>query len=239
MSKYYTIKGKSDGFGAQYQAILSGIAYCNYKKYIYVHTPFTEMQHGADIIKANEFIGINTNSLPYDISRKIVEKRYEKKVHKSKSPSKYYTSEVIEYIRNCYFSSKKPLIDNIDIAIHIRRGDVNVKNKIRYASNRVYLKIIKKLKKKYPEYTITIFSEGKYEDFKDLGLAENNFKLNTDIFETFHSLVSSKVLIQGLSSFSYCAGIINNNTVYYYDTLWHNKLNHWLKISDLIGNLKD
>ena len=37
---YYTIVGKTDGFGAQYQAILSGIAYCKFKNYIYIHTPF-------------------------------------------------------------------------------------------------------------------------------------------------------------------------------------------------------
>ncbi|KKL26139.1 hypothetical protein LCGC14_2398300 [marine sediment metagenome] len=31
----YTITGKNDGFGAQYQAILSGIALCEYEKYKY------------------------------------------------------------------------------------------------------------------------------------------------------------------------------------------------------------
>ena len=40
----------------------------------------------------------------------------------------------------------------------------------------------------------------------------------------------------GFSSFSYCASIINNNTVYHYDSFWHKKLDHWLKISDLISN---
>jgi hypothetical protein len=93
------------------------------------------------------------------------------------------------------------------------------------------------LKEKYPDYKITIFSEGKYEDFKELGLDETCFRLNTDLFETFHSLVSSKVLIMGFSSFSYSAGIINSNIVYHYDIFWHNKLNHWLKISDLIGKV--
>ena len=35
MSKInYTITGKTDGFGAQYQAIMSGIAYCKFKNYL-------------------------------------------------------------------------------------------------------------------------------------------------------------------------------------------------------------
>ena len=61
-NRYYTINPRGDGFGAQYLAILSGIAYCNYKNYIYVHTPFIKMEHNTNIKKANEFIGINTNS---------------------------------------------------------------------------------------------------------------------------------------------------------------------------------
>ena len=37
--RIYTITGKTDGFGAQYHAIMSGIAICTYKKYTYLHTP--------------------------------------------------------------------------------------------------------------------------------------------------------------------------------------------------------
>ena len=236
MTTYYTITGKNDGFGAQYQAILSGVAYCNYNNYIYIHTPFIQMDHNVDINKANKFIGINTTLC--DNSCNIIIKTYEPIVHDSTTPSIYYTNKVLEYIRSCYFSSKKPSIDMVDIAIHIRRGDVsNVENKKRYIDNSVYIKIINTLKERYKDYTITIFSEGVYEDFIDLGLEENCFKLNMDVFKTFHSLVTSKVLIQSFSSFSYCAGLINRNTIYHYDTFWHKRLDHWLKVSDLIDTL--
>lgn len=232
---YYTIKGKIDGFGAQFQAILSGIAYCNYKNYIYLHTPITIMDHNVDVNKANEFIGItNTNSHEYNSSCKIEEHDFEEKVHFCETPSIYYTDKVLEYIRKCYYSTIKPSIDLVDIAIHIRRGDVGKdKNSVRYVDNSWYKEIIEKLKQKYPTYTITIFSEGNYEDFLDLGLDENCYKLNKNVFETFHSLVCSKVLIQSFSSFSYSAGLINQNTVYHYDSFWHKKLDHWLSLSSL------
>jgi GH25 family lysozyme M1 (1,4-beta-N-acetylmuramidase) len=58
MTIYYTITGKCDGFGAQYQSILSGIALCKAENYIYVHTPMKTIEHGVDVNKANEFIGI-------------------------------------------------------------------------------------------------------------------------------------------------------------------------------------
>jgi hypothetical protein len=232
---HLTIKGKTDGFGAQYQAILSGIAYCRYKKYIYVHSPITRMEHDVDVEKANDFIGIDIHSV-VDPGCNILEQPFILDVHRSNTPSMYYTDEVLEMIRKCYYSSKKPNVCEIDIAIHIRRGDVSDnENKLRFTPNHVYKIIIHKLKEKYPGYTITVFSEGNYADFIDCGLEEKYFRLNEDIFETFHSLVSSKVLIMGLSSFSYCAGIINKNTVYHYDSFWHKKLDHWLRLGDLLN----
>jgi hypothetical protein len=231
---YLTITGKKDGFGAQYISILSGIAYCIFKKYTYVHTPFVKMAHGTDVKKANAFIGIKTNSV--DISCNIIKHMFVEEVHWSETPSIYYTNKVLDHIRKCYYSSKKPNINSVDIAIHVRRGDVpGVKHMNRYVADDVYKKIIGKLKEKYPEYTITIFSEGSYKDFNDYGLEETCFRLNTDIFETFHSFVSSKVLIMGRSCLSYSAGLINSNIVYHCDPLPYKKLDHWLKISDLIG----
>ena len=43
--KTYTIEGKIDGFGAQYNAIMSGIAYCEYMNYQYEHTPFRRIDY--------------------------------------------------------------------------------------------------------------------------------------------------------------------------------------------------
>jgi hypothetical protein len=237
---FYTITGKTDGFGAQYQAMLSGLAFCTCKKgYTYVHSPFTTIEHGVDVNKANIFIGINNNNnnnnnnnklIPSDIT---IKKPLEPEVHWSLKPSRYYTDKVLTIIRQYYYSTEKPVVDNIDIAIHIRRGDVTKGN--RYIDNSFYKQLIIQLQAKYPNYKITIFSEGNYEDFKDLGLDENSFMLNMDVFVTFHSLVCAKVLIQSYSSFSYCAGLLNTNTVYYFDGFWHKKLDKWLKISALVN----
>jgi hypothetical protein len=232
----YTVKGKTDGFGSQYQSILSGIAYCAYKNYVYIHTPLTTLDHNGDLGRANEFMGINS----YNSSIKCnIVVPYEQIVHYSETPSIYYTDAVLEFIRTQYFKNKKPQIEIPDIAIHIRRGDVTKnKNTERYTDNNYYKELIKKIKIKYPTYTITIFSEGKYEDFIELGLKEKHFRLNTDLFETFHSLVCAKVLIQSFSSFSYCAGLINKNTVYHYDDFWHKKLDLYeMKIHNYFHSL--
>ena len=82
----YTIAGKTDGFGAQYNAILSGLAFCEHDPdHNYIHTPFYSVSHGWGWEKnepesswkkrtdgLNEFIGIPDG-------------RNNKKIHQSQS----------------------------------------------------------------------------------------------------------------------------------------------------------
>jgi len=109
----------------------------------------------------------------------------------------------------------------------------------RYTNNDTILQIITSLKKKYPFYKITIVSEGKIEDFKDLELVCDDFLLNASIPVSIHTLVCAKVLVMAKSSFSYTSAILNENTIYYED-FWHKPLDNWLNIKDLtydyIGN---
>ena len=142
----------------------------------------------------------------------------------------YYTQNVLNFIRSCYYSNIKPDIEPVDIAIHIRRGDVDKGN--RYTDNAFYKDKIHQLKTKYPSYQIAIFSEGEYEEFKDLGIKESECFLNKDVFETFHHLVCAKILVLSKSSFSYCAGLLNTNTIYY-TYFWHNPLDHWKILNNL------
>jgi hypothetical protein len=230
----YTIAGKKDGFGSQYQAVMSGIALCEKKGYTYVHTPFKEIEHGANVDEMNTFIGLKNDKV-YDESqlKNMITEEYSSEVHRSEKPSEYYTETVLKKIRDAYYSTEKPKISDIDIAIHIRRGDVKSDDPDgRFISNTAYLKIINSLKKKYPRYKILIFSQGAPDDFKELGLEETSFRLNEPIPTTFHSLVSAKVLVMSKSSLSYAAALLNRNKVYY-QPFWHKSLDNWTNIDSL------
>ena len=236
---YYTIQGKTDGFGSQYLSVMSGIAHCKRNNLIYVHKPFSSMEHGVDVDLLNRFIGINNNFLlenglmPTETDP-VERQEYSESVHWCHQPSVYYTEEVLGIIRGFYYYTPKPSVDELDIAVHIRRGDVTEDN-CRYTDNNFYVKLFQALKQKYPDYSITVFSEGKFDDFKDFGLDESQYKLNTDVCESYHSLVRAKVLVTSKSAFSYTCGLLNENTVYYVD-FWHGPLDHWLAVESLFAN---
>ena len=227
----YTIEGKEDGFGAQYQAIMSGIAFCEYKNYIYIHTPFNKMEHDVNVDVLNEFIGIQQSP---PVNDPIIKEKYAGEVHSSPKPSVYYTPSVLQKIRSYYYSSNKPEVPQVDIAIHIRRGDVTKSDTGRFTSNDKYIKLISVLRKLYPFYKINIFSEGEISHFKDFSLDDSCFILNEDITKTFHSLVIAKVLITANSSLSYAAGLLNENIVYHNNQWWHRKLDNWIDIKTLL-----
>jgi hypothetical protein len=224
-SKTYTIAGRTDGFGGQYQGIMSGIAICEYNKYRYVHTPLINVEASSDVGALNKLIGIPSSNPEIPMIREV----FSNEVHYSKTPSIYYTPSVISKIREWYYMTEKPMIEPVDIAIHIRRGNVNSKvHSDRYTSNETYANIIRALKAKYPSYKIHIFSEGSIDDFVDL--EADSFRLNEDICKTFHSMICAKVLVTARSSLSYSAAILNANTVYYHD-FWHAPLDNWLSLN--------
>ena len=241
-----TIHGKTDGFGSQLQAIFSLIAYCNYKGYTYVHTPMYTMHHNDEKIKdfstyMNNFINIEHKFTAInDLSNYEKSIVYEVKegpfVHGSIHPEYFYNSYVLNLFREMYFSVKKPALiydkTVTNIAIHIRRGDVNPrKYPSRFISNEHYVKLLKKMT--LDNSVIHIFSEGDVKDFEDIiiNFPDNKFAMhiNENIQVSFHHMVMADVLVVAKSSFSYCAGLLNENTkiANLITNWWHKPLKSW------------
>jgi hypothetical protein len=233
---YLTIKGRTDGFGAQYQAIMSGIAFCESEGFTYFHTPLNIKEHNVNKENLDEFIGIKNSSKKIPIN--MIRTQQCNEVHDNSRPSIYYTENVIKKIRDCYYSSSKPEVKCLDVALHIRRGDVNGSSPERFTAFDTILKYLPLLKKKYPSYKITVVSEGLIEDFKPLEPYCDDFFLNGEIRTAFHTLVKAKVLVMAKSSFSYTAAILNENIVYY-ESFWHSSLDHWHSVYNLSTESND
>lgn len=130
-----------------------------------------------------------------------------------------------ENIRTKYWNTRKknPLKydwrqDKLNIAVHLRRGDIMKMNKKeknfkqRWLDNAYFINIITTIKRLLPELNmdIHIFSQGNIVDFREFEKLENVvYHLDEDEYQTFHSMIVADILILSPSSFSYFAGLIS------------------------------
>ena len=228
---------------------MSGIAWCVYnnsvlhtkRHYVYIHTPLClediplnkagsqdKLAYGIGRDnELNDFIGVKSDedyTGPTDKSHPYI-----KEIHWAKDPSIYYTTQVLDKIKKMYYSTEKPVPCKYDIAIHIRRGDVgeDTRWKGRYVSNHMYVDFINLLRKEHPNYSICIYSEGNVDDFKEFKNLNVHFALNDDIKTTFHGLVTAKILVTAISSFSYAAALLSEGDIYTWPSTYEKPMPHW------------
>ncbi len=230
MIKYYEMNQRAEGFGTLYKCAMSFIAYCeNNDDCEYVFRGFKDIGHNLNCTELTKFCGIPINNDKVTIY---------KKQRRILNMAQYLNTNSINKIKKYYYSNPKPKVDT-DIAIHIRRGDVTPTHAVgRFFELNYYLEIINKLKKKYPNRIISIFSQGNPEMFDELKSENIKFELDKDIQYTFHSMVRANVLVIGCSAFSDAAAYLNENKIYYTNftgvpkNLYAGfKLSHWQKIN--------
>lgn len=114
-----------------------------------------------------------------------------------------------------YYNSSK------NIAVHIRRGDVNnITHPGRYTPTLAFKQIIDQLKTHYPNSNVCIFTEITPENKDEFDIFQNNqikIVADEDILTTMEYLIQADVLVMCKSSFSYIAGLYNKNQVIYID----------------------
>lgn len=143
-----------------------------------------------------------------------------------------------KYNNSSLADSRKSLFnhDKLNLTVHMRRGDVSnfSWSKKRYTSNANVINklevIIKILKDQRKSFRINIFSQGQLEEFKDVvSYFENeevNLFLDTCLFSTFHSLVTSDILVMSKSTLSYSASLLSDGIIVYED-FYHKPLKTW------------
>ena len=230
MAKNFTIAGVHDGFGSQYLKKMGGFSLCAiWSRYRYIHTPFIRLDHLSSdwVSKLNNFIGIPDNRGP----RIHVRQPIYRNAHKQ--PNKFFNENTMDMLREYYWSTEKPSDCKTDICIHIRRGDLHLKHvrkrdlmawaHNRMSPNQYYKENIPKILRRFPDEAITIHTDGRPEEFKNI-VAEWDQSLNDRIFwqcgadirKTFHDMVTCKRLFLARSSLSFAAGLLNFSKEIYF-----------------------
>jgi len=235
----FTHESRTDGFGAQYQGIITTILYCNAQHLHYTYSPIKNVEHNYDndlnytqklekIMNLKDNIRARCETSPKEILFRDIRQPFESNI------DQYCNSNAMQFIKDCFWANKERdhfKNDKINIAVQIRREnshDNGLAGSRASTPNVYYKNIMNTIRHEYSTKQIQfhIYSQGHAENFQDLGGEDTQFHLNEDIASTFIGMVAADILILSPSSFSYVAGLLSDGKVYY-KSFWHNKKKEW------------
>mmetsp|Transcript_6464 Transcript_6464/g.8396 ORF Transcript_6464/g.8396 Transcript_6464/m.8396 type:complete len:332 (+) Transcript_6464:71-1066(+) len=142
-----------------------------------------------------------------------------------------FTNEWLDLIRSRvkYIATHKKPGNTEDVAVHIRRGDVDpCQYPTRYLPNSYYLKVLDRLQNgKSTRYNITIYSgKESFEGWRDFESRGYGKEFSDDIELVWSSMLNADILVMSKSSFSLVPAVLSRGTVIY-TPFWHKPLAQW------------
>lgn len=240
---YLVVKEQKDGFGSQYQNIISAIIFSSFNNIEYIHRPLKNLEHNynddklftermekiMNIDKKYKRINQIEHKKPFFDNPKGNYKKYF-----DQNIEKYLMSETLENIKKSYMSNKQEKEyyfpeNTFNICVHLRRQNSHDSRGVPNYDND-YINIMKKLEKKYEDknYMFHIISQGNIKDFQNFNYFKKiKFHLNELNEISFHRMVISDILMTNASSYSYTAALLSNGIIYY-KKFWHKGSKKWI-----------
>lgn len=239
---YITNNVHGDGFGSQYQLIISCILYAKRHGLTFVYTPINRAEHNYDgdpnfLKEMNEYM----NLTPYykkvtDIKGKKINRLKYEKYTVDVNINEYVTPESVKEIQQLFWEKKNRQMvfagfeDKTNVVVHVRRPNKNDDRILGSDTPDDYyinlMNFIRQLKLDKPVH-FHIHSQGSSEMF-DRYMEHNDVTLylNADYRVSFTQMVAADILCTSASSFSYAAALLCEGTVYF-KPFWHNNPKYW------------
>ena len=231
---------RNDGFGAQFQSIIFAAFYAELNGMRFAYTPFRQMEHNYNdapsfLQKKENFINFLGNfDLNEDFTLQQVMSVQRFQDFFDTHLFEFLNSKTLKFVKQIFRSNKtKPdyyMNQKLNVAVHIRRPN---SHDSRYEGadipDHVYLKILDQLRAEYQNQDIQfhLFSQGDLNNFQRIYFAKDiTLHIDTDLEETFASMVFADILVTSSSSFSYVAGFLCEGKVFYIP-FWHPPLPSW------------
>lgn len=243
-----TTREKIDGFGAQVQQIIANFCYADLHNIVFCHRPFDKMEHNYDndpdfIAKKEDLLNFMGNIITIEQAREQGYEIQENFCVDFFNENMERCLASLEKVKRIFRANKQHLGNyfnngRFNIAVHIRR--YNPHDGRIYGSrdlpDRLYLRVINKLRKKYGHLNplIHIYSQGEKENFKKYKGKDIVLHLNESVEDTYLGLVFADVLVTGRSSLSYTAGYLSDGIVYYNFYRGGAPLPQWKSVTELL-----
>jgi hypothetical protein len=248
-----TCSGRLDGAGGQALSVISALAFADHHHCRYLHTSFRGIAHVEGDPESwtrrwEVFFGFGQGETPVPADAEIMPVRRFVRLYRrdpsyipgprvvvqagSFGYSEFSKSDMTRLtprLRAKYNSRDKSAIrlhrapGAINVAIHVRRGDVR-EGFFRYMPDAPILHTIAQLRAAFDSLglaaALNVYSEGAVDNFQPYSEAGCLLHLSTDTFETFHNMVSADVLVPAPSAFSWTAALLSDAIVLAPDLSW-------------------
>lgn len=246
------------GIGHQMGNWNAGYWFAEKFKIKYAYSPFSDagwdkfLGFGQNEVMAFELLrkGYKKRKLPYfdeksqqetEMINRIIDSYEGQKVVFFLQLDQFYEDQfgVMKAIKRKFNEAEERKNDNliygkdcINIAVHIRRGDIVIGQKTqeeglmkRWLTTGYYEKILQSLEKevlKGQKFHMYLFSQGKPEDFPELqGISNLSFCLDMTPKECFLHMVKADILVTSKSSFSYKPALLSDGIKLCPAHFWH------------------
>merc|ERR1719221_246835 len=122
--------------------------------------------------------------------------------------------------------------DTLNVAVHIRRDDIDADSRDRGTSDAYYLDLMDVMRGKMPPAKFHVFSSlGKRHKSEEFDYYRNwgaTVHLDTEARETLAHMAKADVLVTAHSSFSYVSALLNPNCVLH--QAWKEKMPSWVQL---------
>jgi hypothetical protein len=251
---YYTaLPHIGAGIGHQIANYISGLHHAGYLGLLFAHTPFYDIKwekllgFGENEIQIKDLKRIKKRRLPFfekndvDVQKKIIDSYKGESVVFIEEQDQPYINNYSEmaFLKRKFYASRARKEDkliyskeNLNIAIHIRRGDIMVNNsivnpihEIRYQDNSYYVNalncIIDNIKTEKNIY-VYIYSQGNKENFPEFKDFNNViFCLDMNPYNSFLHLVYADILVTSKSAFSYIPTLLSDGIKICPENFWY------------------
>ena len=219
-----TIRGKCDGFGAQFMAMLSGIAYCHQHGFTYVHTPIEhilpvgtfESDFDHLVQPANEFIDRIIGNLGLSAGGAFTHEALHMHGEINQAPDRYYSPAFVGWLAGAYDRPRPDLFEPrvCNVAIHVRRGDIDASEEQRWVELSEVSIQIDRLRARNPGAHFHVFSwRDPCEALEATDVTVHCGEGGEDFLEVFNCFVHADILIIGASCLSMAAGLFTTGPV--------------------------
>ena len=233
------------GIGHQLGNWSAGYYYAKAFGLKFAHTPFSSIQWEEflgfgenetlvkDLVQKENYkkrkLPLFSNLQGLDLNKQIISSYKGRKIIFVSEQDQQCTNPIVVYedIRYKFKNAKHRKYDhliyspqNLNVAIHIRRGDIMIGAKVnpvyeeRFQKNSYYLNILNKI---VTNSNITkplclyVFSQGQESDFDDFKIYDNViFCLDMNPYDSFLHLANADLLLTSKSSFSYYAAFLSD-----------------------------